>query len=334
MTLAYLAFTDTGEELARRLAQALGGVPSRCNRPLSLRDWTAQNFPHADGLVFVGAAGIAVRAVAPYVVSKASDPAVVVVDECGRFAVPVLSGHLGGANDLARRIAAVCGAVPVITTATDSHGLFAVDEWSKRQNCTITNPHSIKLVSSAVLRGEPIPVYSLWDISGTPPQGLYRTQDPAGCRIRLDWRAPEDGDETLHLAPNIVVLGVGCRKNTPQEDIERSFAQLKAKTGLSERAVCAVSSIDLKKEEPGLIAFCRAHGWPFVTYSAQELLEVPGTFTASSFVRGVTGVDNVCERSAACCAGGTIIEPKNAGHGVTMALACKPYQPNWRWQDE
>ena len=109
MRLTYLSFSDRGEALAARLAAALGGEAARCGRSVSLDEWTSTSFEEAQGLVFVGAAGIAVRAIAPYVKSKTSDPAVVVVDECGRFAVPILSGHLGGANDLARRIArALC----------------------------------------------------------------------------------------------------------------------------------------------------------------------------------------------------------------------------------
>ena len=138
MTCAYLAFTDTGLALAKRLAAALPGSVARCGQDgTSLAEWTGVQFVQSDALIFVGAAGIAVRAIAPHCKSKTTDPAVVVVDECGRFAVPILSGHLGGANDLARTIAAVCGAVPVITTATDAHGIFAVDEWAKHQNCTV-----------------------------------------------------------------------------------------------------------------------------------------------------------------------------------------------------
>ena len=110
--LRYLSFSHKGALLAERLAAALGGEASRCGQGASLAGWTQSAFSQARGLIFVGAAGIAVRAIAPWVKSKSEDPAVVVVDECGHFAVPILSGHLGGANDLARRISAVCGAVP------------------------------------------------------------------------------------------------------------------------------------------------------------------------------------------------------------------------------
>ena len=157
MTCAYLAFTDTGLALAKRLAAALPGSVARCGQDgTSLAEWTGVQFVQSDALIFVGAAGIAVRAIAPHCKSKTTDPAVVVVDECGRFAVPILSGHLGGANDLARAIAAVCGAVPVITTATDAHGIFAVDEWAKHQNCMVLEPERIKLVSGKLLAGQPV----------------------------------------------------------------------------------------------------------------------------------------------------------------------------------
>lgn len=332
MKLAYLAFTDTGEALANRLAQALGGAVSRCRRPLPLDEWTKSNFAAADGLIFVGAAGIAVRAIAPYVRDKTHDPAVVVVDECGTFAVPLLSGHLGGANALARRIAAVCGVQAVITTATDRHGVFAVDEWTKRQRAEIQNPSRIKHVSGKLLRGERVSVYSAWTMEGDTPDGIVMGSDPNACDVRLDWRA--DAGEALCAVPRVIVLGIGCRKDTPQEDIERQFAALSEKTGLCERAVCAVASIDRKKNEAGLLAFCAAHGWRFVTFSAEQLMQVPGAFTPSPFVQSVVGVDNVCERSAVCASGGTLVIPKFAGCGVTIAAACKPYHPDWRWQDE
>ena len=152
MTRAYLAFTEKGLALAQKLAGALPGTVARCGHGgPGLADWAAEQFAHADALIFVGAVGIAVRAIAPHCRNKAVDPAVVVLDECGRFAVPILSGHLGGANDLARALAAVCSAVPVITTATDANGVFAVDAWARHQNCAVLEPERIKRVSSRLL---------------------------------------------------------------------------------------------------------------------------------------------------------------------------------------
>ena len=172
MTVRLLAFTQKGMELARRLAAELSGEAARCGEGCTLDAWTADAFANADALVYVGAAGIAVRAVAPYAGNKASDPAVVAVDECGRFAVPLLSGHLGGANRLARRIGAVCGALPVITTATDANGAFAVDEWAVRQGCCVLDVPRIKRVSAKILAGGMAVLRSPWPVAGTPPAGV------------------------------------------------------------------------------------------------------------------------------------------------------------------
>lgn len=302
-----ISFTGRGQSLAETLANALDGQAVRCNREQSLDGWTREHFQTGNALVFVGAAGIAVRAVAPYVKSKATDPAVVVVDETGRFAVPILSGHLGGANDLAQKIANLCGAVPVITTATDLNGAFAVDQWAKKQNCTILNPEGIKSVSAALLAGGRVELCSPWPVAGEPPEGV-----------------------SLRLMPKIAVLGVGCKRGTPQTALEAVFDALPVHPA----SFCKVCSIDLKQNEPGLLAFCRAHNLELETFSAAELQETPGEFSPSEFVERVTGVGNVCERAAALGSGGTLLLNKRAGNGVTMAVAAKPFTPNWRWQDE
>ena len=331
MKLAYLAFTEQGERLAARLAAALGGGVQRCGGSCSLSAWTAAHFPQSDGLVYIGAAGIAVRAIAPHLQSKTSDPAVVVVDACARYAIPILSGHLGGANDLARAIGRVCGALPVLTTATDVNGVFAVDEWAKRQNCRILNPERIKTVSAKLLAGGAVTVQSAWPIAGQPPRNVRQTED-SGADVLLELR-PSPG-EALHLVPRIAVLGVGCKKNVLPQTLEAALAAFLTGAGICEQAISAVASIDLKKEEPGLVAFCAAQGWPLKTYSAEQLRAVEGRFTPSAFVQSVIGVDNVCERSAVLASGGTLCRGKTAGNGVTMALALAPYRPDWRWQDE
>ena len=330
MTQAYLAFTDTGLALAHRLAQALPGSVTRCGKDgPSITEWTAAEFVRSDALIFVGAVGIAVRAIAPHCRSKAADPAVVVLDECGRFAVPILSGHLGGANDLARALAAVCGAVPVITTATDAHGIFAVDEWAKHQNCTVLEPQRIKLVSAKLLAGSPAAFWAEFPVTGQLPAGVIgaQTQNEADFALTLF-----PAGNALHLVPRIGVLGIGCKRGTPAGTLESAFAAFCSQHSLAPQCITAAASIDLKADEPGLLAFCAAHGWPVQFYSSEQLRAVPGQFTPSPFVQGVTGVDNVCERSAVLASGGTRILPKFACTGVTFALAAQPFAPDWRWQ--
>lgn len=325
MKLAFLAFTEKGFALATSLAQALGGDVTRCGAPDSLGEWTKKQFAQAEGLVFVGAVGIAVRAIAPYIEKKWKDPAVVAVDECARFAVPLLSGHLGGANSLALTIREVCGAQAVITTATDVNGVFAVDDWARSQGLSVIDPRQIKRVSAKLLAGECISMYIPYPVVGENPPGVVLTETPP-ADVAVSVRREE---AVLSLAPKIVVLGVGCRKGTPRSTLESVLEQFLQESGLQMEAVCAAASIDLKKEEPGLVDFCRFHGWAFETCSAEELRQVPGEFDASAFVSQVTGVDNVCERSAVFVSGGSLCCKKFASDGVTMAAAVKPFELNW-----
>lgn len=330
MTRAYLAFTEKGLALAQKLSAALPGTVTRCGHGgPGLAEWTAAQFAQSDALIFVGAVGIAVRAIAPHCQSKASDPAVVVLDECGRFAVPLLSGHLGGANDLARALAAVCGAVPVITTATDANGVFAVDEWAKHQNCRVLEPGRIKHVSGKLLAGGPVSYWSAFSITGQAPAGVVPAQAQESADFALTLSPV---GEALHLVPRIGVLGIGCRRGTGADQLEAAFAQFCTAHSLAVECITAAASIDLKADEPGLLEFCKNRGWPVQFYSAAQLRSAPGQFTPSPFVQGVTGVDNVCERAAVLAAGGRIFLPKQAGGGVTFALALRPFAPDWRWQ--
>ena len=192
MELAFLAFTDKGFQLAQKLAESLGGSVMRCGQPDSLKEWTAREFARADGLVFVGAAGIAVRAIAPHLDKKWKDPAVVVVDETARFAISLVSGHLGGANRLTRMIASRCGAQPVITTATDVNGVFGVDDWAREQGLWIPDPQHIRLISSKLLAGGTIRLYSRWPISGRCPEGVELVSDlPADVAVKRRPGAPK-----------------------------------------------------------------------------------------------------------------------------------------------
>ena len=330
--IAFLAFTDRGAALAERLRAALGGTVTAAHGDgaFSLAAWTAEVFAARRPLVFVGAVGIAVRAIAPHLRGKAVDPPVTAVDERGRFAVAVASGHLGGGNDLTRAVAAACGAVAVITTATDLGGRFAVDEWARRQNCAVPRPGGIKQVSAKILAGETVRIRSAWPVAGTPPQQVVWGGPDADVAVDLYRRA---GETALPLVPRILVLGVGCRRGTPREALEAAFSALCGRLGLWEEAVCRAASIDCKAEEPGLLAFCAARGWPLDTFPAEALRRAEGRFAASAFVERTVGVDNVCERSAVLAAGGPLLEGKAAGGGVTLALARRPYEMDWRWQD-
>ena len=306
----------------------------------SLGEWCGSRFSQADALVFVGACGIAVRGIAPFVRDKRKDPAVAVVDEKAGFVISLLSGHIGGANELTLKIAELTGAQPVVTTATDVNGLFAVDVFARQNGMVIENMAYAKKVSAALLDGEPVGFDSDFPVKGEiPPElaGIVETgagaeegtaikHPPAsGIAVTLHETA-SPWPLTLRLYPRIVVIGIGCRKDTPAERIEERALEALNRHHIPVCCVCQAASIDLKKEEPGILAFCRKYGIPYRTYSGEELKGVRGDFSPSAFVASVTGVDNVCERAAVLASGqGTLIQNKYAGDGVTIALAVKKW---------
>ncbi len=336
MRIALTAFTRRGADLAGGLVRDLEGLGHVCTLAVperlspetgvpgyqSLGTWTGAQFSAADALLFVGASGIAVRVIAPYVKDKFTDPAVVSVDEAGRFAVPLLSGHVGGANDLARLTAQLTGGTAAVSTATDVNGFFAVDQWAREQGFFLDGREGAKRVSAALLAGISVGLTSDFPIQGALPDGVAEGPAEAGIALTLD---PEKTPfpHTVRLIPPVLCVGVGCRRGTPAQAIAAAVERTLAAHRLSLRGVGAVCSIDLKKDEPGLLAFCQSLGLPLTTYSAEELSAVPGDFTPSPFVKGVTGVDNVCER-AAVRRGGALIVPKQAGDGVTVAVSRLP----------
>lgn len=380
------AFTERGKHLAQRIAGMLSGEYEISMYESGLKLWCREQFEaHSEGVIFVGASGIAVRTIAPYLKSKTTDPAVLVIDEAGRHVISLLSGHIGGANRLALLVAGLIGAEPVITTATDVNGKFAVDVFAKDNQLTIGSMKAAKEISAAILRGEPVGVCCEGKITGeVPPEltllspgkapdgnesaqaGLQRDsflqrdseenpetghQVPAAAvwrghliyisRDALQYpcvygpdRAADQREEEpcssatwLHLRPKPWILGIGCRKGKTEAEIGEEVRKVLEEQQISMEEIAGVASIDLKKEEPGLNAFCRKYGLRFETYPAEVLLGVPGEFSSSGFVRKTTGVDNVCERSALCMAGkgGILVRRKYANNGVTVAVAARDW---------
>ncbi|MGN0336946.1 MAG: cobalt-precorrin 5A hydrolase [Lachnospiraceae bacterium] len=327
-TVAVLAFSGQGIQTGEKIAVTVEASGSRAEKraPARLAPEGWESFStlaeemeklilHADAFVFVGASGIAVRAIAPYVKSKLSDPAVVVVDECGQFVIPLLSGHAGGANELARRLGEALSAIPVITTATDINDVFSVDTFARQEHLAIVEKDEIKHLSGALLEGKPIGAL-------TPECGFVISGKPVG----------QPFSHTLHLVPQDLVLGVGCRSGVSGDELYRFVSDTFDEQGWSLYRIRAVASIDAKKEEAGLIALSDRLGVTFLTYSATRLAAQPGDFQTSGFVQQTVGVDNVCERSALCaavCEGWLPPEsrfedfcllPKRAERGMTLAV--------------
>ena len=338
MKISIICFTLTGQQTGEKLKKALEEqehavslytkskyIPESIKE--STKEWAGKQFESADGIIFIGATGIAVRSIAPYVASKKTDPAVLVTDECGKFVISLLSGHLGGANELALQAAEALHAVPIVTTATDLEGKFAVDVFAKKNNCHIFRMKEAKEVSAALLAGEKVGFYSEFPWEGELPDGLVNccgfrdenwiSENEPGTNVQNDNQIKSASDlfpkvgiavtihknctpflSTTHVVPQAVALGMGCRKNKEAQAVEKAAFTCLEEHQIYPQAVACLASIDIKKEEPGLLALAEKMGIPFETFSSEELLAVKGEFTASSFVSRTVGVDNVCERSA------------------------------------
>ena len=244
------------------------------------------------------------------------------MDELGTFVIPLLSGHIGGANALARKLAESLHATPVITTATDINRKFSVDTWATEHGCAISSMKLAKAVSAAILEGD-IPLKSDFPIVGNLPNGVIPGEN-GNLGIYMTITDKEPFENTLRLTPKLLHLGIGCRRGTEKEAIANAVEQVFRENGLDFRAVKCAASIDLKQDEEGLLSFCKEQNIPIHFYTAEELTALPGEFTPSPFVRKVTGVDNVCERSALVGADNLIVK-KTACHGVTVAVAME----NW-----
>lgn len=285
-----------------------------------------------DAIIFVGATGIAVRAIAPFITGKAVDPAVLVIDEAGRYVISLLSGHLGGANALARTAASLIEAEPVITTATDAESAFAVDTFAKENGFLLTDLRKAKEVSAKVLRGEKLRIYSdipmerLVQRPARHEAELVPGEDIDHADIIISYRAKLLNQATgLRLIAKRVHVGLGARKGVTQAEVAAAVATCLEDAGIDPRAVVDLVSIDLKKQEAGILAYSYESGVPFVTFTAEELRSVEGAFAGSSFVQSVTGVANVCERAAAFAAGRSghaeVLVHKTIHGNVTTAVA-------------
>ncbi len=338
MSTAIFCFSDRGAQLALRLCGHLDIPPSSVHSTEKYAQkygFTAHEKVSGDMgtlfrdnrlLIFICACGIAVRNIAPHLVSKESDPAVLVMDETGRFVIPILSGHLGGANEYARKTAALMGAQPVITTATDSAGRFSCDAWAAGHGCVISSMRAAKAVSTAILTRD-VAVSSEYPLPENLPAGLVRAE-AGGLGIFIGIHKTEPYGLTLRLVPGILRLGIGCRRGASAGDIESAVRRTLDGARIDMRAVSEIATIDVKRDEAGLLEFAENLHAPAAFYSAGELAAVAGEFEESDFVRKTVGVGNVCERAAAL-GGGRLIIRKTAIDCVTVAAAIIDWRPEF-----
>ena len=291
MRIAILTVTSKGYALAEKISAGIGGQIFCKGRDFErMKNFVTEIFTKFDALIFVCAAGIAVRMIAPHVVSKLSDPAVIVIDERGRNVISLLSGHIGGANDLTLKISALINSNPVITTATDVEEKFSADNFAARLGLMPVNKDAIKAVNSAILRGEKIFVTA--------------------------------GNVKLDLTPRNLICGIGCKRGTSIEKISRAVETACTMINQPIERIKIFASVDVKRDETGLLDFVKKLGRDIKFFGVDELNEKISAYklTESDFVKKIIGVGNVCEAAALAFAHGNFALPKTKFDSVTIAL--------------
>ena len=353
MTAVYV-LTQQGAMTASRLAQTMDvdlyippAVEAACSIggtiPFdSLRALVAETFAAYRQHIFITAAGVAVRCIAPRLKDKSIDPAVVVLDHHGKHVISLLSGHLGGANGLAREVAGILGGQAVITTATDTENLPSLDILALEFNLTIANVRAVAKVNAALLAGRPVAVddpqnhlqlkHSAWkDLFFFADSEPHTTLTPEEAlelvRVTVTPTLIPLTDRNLVLHPKTLHIGIGCRRGAKAPEIVGLILNSLEQLELSPASIAGIASADVKQHEPGLIAAAEELGVPLQFFTVKELDTVPVT-SPSPKAQEMFGVDGVCEPAAMLSAGENAVLrlPKLASQGVTIAIAQETLQ--------
>jgi cobalamin biosynthesis protein CbiG len=355
-------FTLRGLDIARKLLKSLpfclcvpvslqsaGQIPADPGRLVffeRLSDCVGKNFHRCKAHIFISAAGIAVRAIAPLLVSKRSDPAVLLLDQSGRHVISLLSGHLGGANALARQVAEILGAEPIITTATDLEDLPALDLIAAATGLAASNPEAFGKIAGALLAGRKVGLFDpenrlgliggpweeLFHVPGQPPGAGESFQDSATPAIVVNEYLPSSGflQGELRLYPRLLYAGIGCRRGVLAPEIRQALADVLRVHGLAAPALAGIASISAKSGEAGLLGAAADLGLPLEFFSPAELAAFPANSSSPKALE-IFGIAGVCESAAlalAAKAGGVsgpgsavLVVPKQIRGAVTVAVA-------------
>jgi cobalt-precorrin 5A hydrolase len=346
---AIWAVTEDGAALGRKIQQQLPGADLYLsgsegqagkaeNRPPArtferLSQGLSAVFSQYRGHICIMSAGIVVRSIAPLLRHKTVDPAVVVIDEGGRHVVSLLSGHIGGANALAQTLAQMIDATPVITTATDVHQLPAVDVIAVQLGLKIENVEAVKAIHMALLTGGKLRLHDPYDILGRRLPGRFIAakldlakaapgETAAQPGIFVDDRQVDLPADILILRPATLAAGIGCNRGTPMHEIRDHLLQVMAAHRLVPGSLISLASIQIKRDEPGLLAAAKELELPIRFYPPDQLERVDGVQNPSAVVAKHLGVSSVCEAAAILAADrGNLIVPKHATPNVTVAIA-------------
>lgn len=335
MKLAVYVVTRQGLAPARRIHETFDAdvfAPERMAQGenatpyTSLRTCVAETYNRYEGHIFIAATGITVRIIAPHIISKDTDPAVVSMDHHAKHVISLLSGHLGGGNALTLRVAEAVKGHPVVTTATDMEGLPSADMMAARSRLVIGNLDAVKRINAAWLEGRTVQIYDpeerLLGIDGTTMREVKRNEWQEGePGIWVSWRDDCRDPDALRLHPRLLVLGIGCRRGAGKDEILKLIHDSLGEARLSFKSVAGIASVDAKRHESGLLEAAEELGLGVEFFASEELAAVEAP-TPSEFVLDVMGTPSVCEAAAILGSrDGHLVVPKKKSKKATLAVA-------------
>ena len=327
--IGIISVTEKGDILANKLAAALNATLYLKSKILDfkLSKVTEEAMLKHRGVIFISSTGIAVRAIAPYLKGKDKDPGVVVVDVSNNYSISLISGHIGGGNDLALEVSKILKNKPIITTATDNLGVVSPDVIAMRNSLVIENLKDAKAIATLLVSGEVIGFKDDRSLINVP-SGYRKVENLEENSVwitnkivddnRLD-NGNSDSYKILRLIRKDIVVGVGCRRGIKSKRLEEFVMRTLEENNIDFRSVTKIGSIDLKKDEKAIKDLKDKLKCEFKTFSKDEILKIQDRFEGSDFVEKNLGVRAVSEPSVELM-GGNIIIPKIKLNGMTLTI--------------
>lgn len=329
--IGIISVTEKGDILAKQLSKALNG---NLYLKVEIEDFklskvTEEAMGKHKGVIFISSTGIAVRAIAPYLKGKDKDPGVVVVDVSNNYSISLISGHIGGANDLALEVSKILNNTPIITTATDNLGVVAPDMIAMKNSLVIESLKKAKTIAMLLVNGEVIGFKddrNLIDI----PSGYKKLENIEENSVWITNKVMSennlnndklDSNKILRLIRKDIVLGIGCRRGIESERLEEFVMKILHENNIDPRSVLKIGSIDVKKDEKAIKDLKDRLECEFKTFSKDEILKIQHKFEGSDFVEKTLGVRSVSEPSVELM-GGDIIVSKIKSNGMTLTIGC------------
>lgn len=315
-----LSVSSLGDILGEKLSRNFSSVYFSKDKikAVGLNEITKEAMEKAKGIIFISSTGIAVRAIATYLKGKTIDPGVVVVDAKGEYAISLLSGHLGGGNELAIKVSEILKAMPIITTATDSLGVKAPDMIAKENNLLISDIKKAKDISAFLIEGKKV-VFEDEDKIIDIPKGYIECIESSENLPKVKVTNKISGSEALVLVRKNLILGIGCRKDVPKEKMLDFIRESLKEYGYREDSVLKISTIDLKSKEEAILNISQVFSVPLEIHSRGEVRKIEHLFKCSDFVRKSIGVGAVAE-PCVYLSGGEIVVERISKEGMTLCI--------------